>query len=401
MLRNIAETTEVVEREENCEHTIILVPKRKRCCDALSQLLRSHSAHSILENMKPVLVSGIQPTGNLHLGNYLGALKNFVELQNSGTYECYFFIADLHSMTEEYNPKEKQKQILNVALDYLAAGLDPKKAVIFQQSAIPAHTELMWALNTLTPLGELSRMTQFKDKLLQKTAEALKASIPTTIENRINPDGVDQDKITNVGLFDYPVLMAADILLYDAKVVPVGHDQLQHLELTRTLARKVNAKFGKTFFEPEPKMTEVTRLMSLDDPTKKMSKSRPAGCVFIDDEPEVIRKKIMSAVTDSEREVGFDKEKRPAMANLLTLYSAVSGRPITALVAAYKGKGYAYFKRDLAEAVVTSLAPFQKRKKALAKNMKGVKTIVEKGNKKALKVSEKKMEVVKKKLGLA
>ena len=340
-------------------------------------VLRSHSAHSILKNMKPVLVSGIQPTGNLHLGNYLGALKNFVDLQNSGKYECYFFIADLHSMTEEYNPKEKQKQIVNVALDYLAAGLDPKKSVIFQQSAIPAHTELMWALNTITPMGELRRMTQFKDK------------------------SEDIAENTNVGLFNYPVLMAADILLYDAKVVPVGHDQLQHLELTRTLARKFNAKFGKTFFEPAPKMTEVTRLMSLDDATKKMSKSRPAGCVFIDDEPEVIRKKIMSAVTDSEREVGFDKENRPAIANLLTLYSAVSGKSIDALVAAYKGKGYADFKRDLAETVIASLAPFQKRKKMLAKNMKGVKAIVEKGNKKALKVAEKKMETVKKKLGLA
>ncbi len=342
-----------------------------------STVLRSHSAHSILKNMKPVLVSGIQPTGNLHLGNYLGALKNFVELQNSGKYECYFFIADLHSMTEEYNPKEKQKQIVNVALDYLAAGLDPKKSVIFQQSAIPAHTELMWALNTITPMGELRRMTQFKDK------------------------SEDIAENTNVGLFNYPVLMAADILLYDAKVVPVGHDQLQHLELTRTLARKFNTKFGKTFFEPAPKMTEVTRLMSLDDPTKKMSKSRPAGCVFIDDAPEVIRKKIMSAVTDSEREVGFDKENRPAMANLLTLYSAMSGKSIDALVAAYRGKGYADFKRDLAETVITSLTPFQKRKRVLAKDAKGIKAIMEKGNKKALKVSEKKMEVVKKKLGLA
>ncbi len=327
--------------------------------------------------MKPVLVSGIQPTGNLHLGNYLGALKNFVELQNSGKYECYFFIADLHSMTEEYNPKEKQKQIMNVALDYLAAGLDPKKSVIFQQSAIPAHTELMWALNTITPMGELRRMTQFKDK------------------------SEDIAENTNVGLFNYPVLMAADILLYDAKVVPVGHDQLQHLELTRELARKFNTKFGKTFVEPKALMTEVTRLMSLDDATKKMSKSRPAGCVFIDDEPEVIRKKIMSAVTDSEREVGFDKENRPAMANLLTLYSAMSGKSIDTLVAAYKGKGYADFKRDLAETVITALAPFQKRKRALAKNMKGVKAIVEKGNKKALNVSKKKMETVKKKLGLA
>ncbi|MEI6479455.1 MAG: tryptophan--tRNA ligase [bacterium] len=325
---------------------------------------------------KAVLVSGIQPTGNLHLGNYLGALKNFVALQNSGKYECFFFVADLHSMTEEYNPKEKQKQIMNVALDYLAAGLDPKKCVIFQQSAIPAHTELMWVLNTLTPMGELERMTQFKDK-----------------------SGDIQEK-RMVGLFDYPVLMASDILIYDAKFVPVGHDQLQHLELARTLVRKFNAKFGNTFAEPKPLMTNVERLMSLDDPTKKMSKSRPAGCVFVDDSPEVIRKKIMSAVTDSEREVGYDKEARPAMANLLMLYSAMSGEKIDAIVNRYVGNGYADFKRDLAEVVISSLTEFQKKKKELSKNKTLLKAILEKGNKTARKIAEKKMETVKRKLGL-
>ncbi len=325
---------------------------------------------------KAVLVSGIQPTGNLHLGNYLGALKNFVVLQNSGKYECFFFVADLHSMTEEYNPKEKQKQIMNVALDYLAAGLDPKKCVIFQQSAIPAHTELMWVLNTLTPMGELERMTQFKDK-----------------------SGDIQEK-RMVGLFDYPVLMASDILIYDAKFVPVGHDQLQHLELARTLVRKFNAKFGNTFAEPKPLMTNVERLMSLDDPTKKMSKSRPAGCVFVDDSPEVIRKKIMSAVTDSEREVGYDKEARPAMANLLMLYSAMSGEKIDMIVNRYIGKGYADFKRDLAEVVISSLTEFQKKKKEFSKNKTLLKTILEKGNKTARKIAEKKMETVKRKLGL-
>ncbi len=326
---------------------------------------------------KAVLVSGIQPTGNLHLGNYLGALKNFVALQNSGKYECFFFVADLHSMTEEYNPKEKQKQIMNVALDYLAAGLDPKKCVIFQQSAIPAHTELMWVLNTLTPMGELERMTQFKDK-----------------------SGDIQEK-RMVGLFDYPVLMASDILIYDAKFVPVGHDQLQHLELARTLVRKFNAKFGNTFAEPKPLMTNVERLMSLDDPTKKMSKSRPAGCVFVDDSPEVIRKKIMSAVTDSEREVGYDKEARPAMANLLMLYSAMSGEKIDAIVNRYVGNGYADFKRDLAEVVISSLTEFQKKKKELSKNKTLLKAILEKGNKTARKIAEKKMETVKRKLGLS
>ncbi|MFA6365249.1 MAG: tryptophan--tRNA ligase [Candidatus Paceibacterota bacterium] len=352
--------------------------------------------------MKPVLVSGIQPSGNLHLGNYLGALTNFITLQNSNNYECYFFIADLHSITEDYNPKEKQKQILNLAEDYLAAGLDPKKCIIFQQSSIPAHTELMWILNTITPMGELMRMTQFKEKL---TIKQIKETLGVK-----NIPGEDAEKIsqetnelridfTNVGLFDYPVLMAADILLYGASVVPVGHDQLQHLELARTLARKFNARFGKTFIEPKPLMTEVPRLMSLDDPEKKMSKSRPAGCVFIDEAPEVIRKKIMSAVTDSMSEVGYDEEKRPAMANLLLLYSAMSNTPIPEIVKNYRGKGYADFKRGLADVVIEALTPFQKRKKELKINE--VKKILEEGNKKANVIAEKKREEIQKKVGLA
>ena len=234
----------------------------------------------------------------------------------------------------------------------------------------------MWILNTITPFGELRRMTQFKEK----ADEILET--------------------TNVGLFDYPVLMASDILLYGANVVPVGHDQLQHLELTRTLARKFNTKFGKTFIEPKPLMTSVERLMSLDDPTKKMSKSRPAGCVFVDDAPEVIRKKIMSAVTDSEREVGYDKENRPAMANLLLLYSAMSGKKIEAIVKSYKGKGYAEFKKDLAEVVIAALSEFQTTKKILAKKVADVKKVIKKGNKKALETTKKKMDEVKKRTGL-
>ncbi|MEK7086816.1 MAG: tryptophan--tRNA ligase, partial [Patescibacteria group bacterium] len=231
---------------------------------------------------KPILISGIQPTGKLHLGNYLGVLKNFVELQNSGKYECYFFIADLHSLTENFDPAEKPKQILDLATDYLAAGLDPKKSIIFIQSQIPTHSELTWILNAITPMGELNRMTQFKEK------------------SEIAPKNV------NVGLFDYPVLMAADVLLYDTQFVPVGDDQLQHLELTRTLARKFNGKFGKTFIEPKALLTETPRLMSLDEPKKKMSKSRPTGCLFIDDSPSTIRAKIKTAVTDSGKEIKYD-----------------------------------------------------------------------------------------------
>ena len=246
-----------------------------------------------------MLVSGIQPTGRLHLGNYLGALKNFVALQNSNKYECFFFIADLHSLTEDFLPKEKARQITELAADYLAAGLNLKKSTLFLQSAIPPHNELAWILNTITPMGELRRMTQFKDK------------------------GGEQES-ANVGLFDYPVLMAADILIYDTKFVPVGDDQLQHLELARTLARKFNSKFGNTFTEPQPLLTQTPRVMSLDDPSKKMSKSRPAGCIFLDDSPEEIHKKVMRATTDSESVIRYDTETKPGISNLLRIYSSLS-----------------------------------------------------------------------------
>ena len=193
---------------------------------------------------KPILVSGIQPTGRLHIGNYLGMLKNAVDLQSSGKYQCYYTIVDLHSMTEEFEPKEKTKQIMETTADVLAGGLDPTRSVLFQQSQLPAHSELCWILNTLAPFSELKLMTQFKDK------------------SEHAPENI------NVGIFDYPVLMAADILLYNAQFVPVGEDQQQHLELARTLVRKFNTKFGRTFVEPQGLFTENARVMSLDDPIK-------------------------------------------------------------------------------------------------------------------------------------
>lgn len=326
--------------------------------------------------MKPVLISGIQPTGKLHLGNYLGALKNFVELQNSGKYQCCFFIADLHSLTEDFNAKEKPKQILDLTADYLAAGINPKKSVIFVQSAIPAHAELAVILNNFTPFGELRRMTQFKEK---------SESAPQNI---------------NVGLFTYPVLMAADILLYDATFVPVGEDQLQHLELTRTLARKFNAKFGKTFTEPKPILTETERLMSLDMPTKKMSKSRPAGCLFLDDSPAVIKEKIMRAMTDSGKEIKYDKKNKPGLSNLLLIYSALSGKSLKTIEKIYEGRGYAEFKKKLAETVIKALTPFQKKKKKIAGKPALLRKTLSTGNKKALIVAAKKILEIKKKIGL-
>lgn len=326
--------------------------------------------------MKPVLVSGIQPTGQLHLGNYLGALKHFVDLQNSGRYDCFFFIADLHSLTETFSPREKEKQISDLLANYIAAGLDPKKSVIFLQSAVPPHAELAWIFNTVTPFGELRRMTQFKDK--SETA----------------PENV------NVGLFTYPILMASDILLYDAKYVPVGDDQVQHLELARTLARKFNTRFGKMFVEPQPLLTEVPRLMSLDNADKKMSKSQPAGCLFLDDSPDAIRAKIKRAVTDSGRDILFDPVKKPAVSNLLLIYSALSGKPISKIEREFTGKGYGEFKHTLAEVAVDAFEPFQKRKKALLKNQKTLHKLLSAGNRKALKVAETKIEDIKACLGL-
>ncbi len=325
---------------------------------------------------KPTLVSGIQPTGKLHLGNYLGALKHFVELQNSGKYRCYFFIADLHSLTGTFNPKEKSKQILGLCLDYLAAGLNPRKSTIFVQSAVPAHSELAWIFSTVTPLGELRRMTQFKEK------------------SEHDPKNV------NVGLFTYPILMAVDILIYDAAVVPVGDDQLQHLELTRTLARRFNDRFGKTFTEPEPLLTEAPRLMSLNDPTKKMSKSRPEGCLFLDDPPAVVRSKVRRAVTDSGREITYDPEHKPAISNLILIHATLSGVSIKQAERAFRGKTYAEFKQVLAEIVARALTPFQERKRALTKRAAFVRNTLRKGSIAAGKVATAKLAEVKQKVGL-
>jgi len=324
---------------------------------------------------KPVLISGIQPTGSLHIGNYLGALKNFVELQDSGAYECYFFIADYHSLTEPFTKEEKERQVLGLAATFLAAGLDPKRSTLFIQSHVPASTELAWILSALTPFGELRRMTQFKEK------------------------GGEKDS-ANVGLFTYPVLMAADILLYDAKTVPVGEDQLQHLELARTLARKFNAKFGKVFIEPKALMTDVPRLMSLKDPQKKMSKSDPAGCLFLDDAPEAIRKKVMGAVTDSGGAVAYDQKQRPGISNLVLIYAAIGGMGTDAVVKKFSGEGYAPFKQELTELLIEKLAPFRETKAALIKNSKKAREAFARGAKKANVVAAEKMLAVRSALGL-
>jgi len=355
--------------------------------------------------MKPVIVSGIQPSGKLHIGNYLGALKNFVELQNlpdrqagSGSmYDCLFFIADLHSLTEEFYPKEKISQIIDLAASYLAAGLNPKKSTLFIQSHVPAHSELGFILNTITPMGELERMTQYKDKSKVKINESFSADEVKKMEE------IYEDKTTktnNAGLFTYPVLMAADILLYDTAFVPVGDDQDQHLELTRTLARKFNSRFGQTFLEPRGLHTAIPRLMSLDDPIKKMSKSRPVGCLFIDDEPEIMKKKLMAAVTDSDKEILFDPKNKPGIANLLLLASAISNHSIADLEKQFKGANYGEFKAKLGHLVVHYFADFRAAKQKLLAHPNKILAAFAKGAKTATVRAKKKMSLVREKLGL-
>jgi len=356
--------------------------------------------------MKPILISGVQPTGKLHIGNYLGALKNFVDLQNSGKYQCYFFVADLHALTENPKPEDLNQNIIDLAADFLASGLkpasgelaEPKKSVIFQQSQIPAHSELMWILNTITPKGELERMTQFKDKMekIINRSQIIKDSKKpkdALIELISRSHGI------NIGLFNYPILMAADIIIYDAKFVPVGNDQDQHLEIARTLARKFNSKFGKTFIEPQAVHTKTPRVMSLANPEKKMSKSQPESCLFIDDSIEQIKNKIKRAVTDSGSEIRH-KEGKPAISNLLEIYSALSDKTIPQLEKKFKGKNYSTFKNDLAETIIDYFADFRKKKSALLKNQSKLSSILKAGSQKAAKVANKKIIEVKKKVGL-
>jgi len=364
--------------------------------------------------IKPILVSGVQPTGKLHIGNYLGALKNFVDLQNSGKYQCYFFIADLHALTENPDAKDLSKNILNLAADFLAAGLDPKKSTIFLQSQIPAHSELMWILNTITPMGELERMTQFKNKahevaLLNVYGKVFSRTLSSEEIKEGEENSVEQskrflkeeiEKYTYVGLFNYPVLMAADILLYNTKVVPVGNDQDQHLELTRTLARKFNSKFGKTFFEPQALHTKTPRVMSLANPEKKMSKSQPESCLFIDDSPEEIKNKIRKAVTDSGSEVKHDKKNKQAISNMLEIYSSLSNEAIPKIENKFKGKNYSAFKNDLAEIIIKHFANFRSQKSKLMKNQLKLSSALKVGSQKASKIANKKISEVKKKVGL-
>ena len=293
-----------------------------------------------MNSARPVVFSGMQPSGDsLHLGNYLGALVNWVALQDD--HDPIYCVVDLHAITVPQEPDALREATRRTAAQYLAAGVDLERSTLFVQSHVPAHTELAWVLGTLAGFGEASRMTQFKDKSTRYGAEA-----------------------TTVGLFTYPVLMAADILLYGTHLVPVGDDQRQHLELTRDLAGRFNSRFGDTFVVPEAMIPkESARIYDLQEPTAKMSKSAssPNGLINLMDDPKVIAKRIRSAVTDTEREIRYDPKAKPGIANLLDIYATVTGRTIPELEAEYDGRGYGDLKKDLAEVVVERVAPIRER----------------------------------------
>ena len=319
--------------------------------------------------------SGVQPTGNIHLGNYLGALKQFVELQEDN--ECIYCIVDEHAITVPQDPKELKKHILDVAALYLAVGLDPKKSIIFVQSQVSGHAELGWILTCCANTGELFRMTQFKAKSQGKES-------------------------VGAGLLTYPTLMAADILLYDTDVVPVGNDQKQHIELTRDLAIRVNHHYGKTFVVPDGRfLKEGARIMALDDPTSKMSKSAENihSRISLLDEPSKIKKSIMKATTDSDGIVKFDAENKPGISNLLNIYSALSEKTVAELETMYEGKGYGDFKKDLVEVTIDALAPIKQRYQEIRESKELIE-ILNDGAQKADAIAQETMKRVRKNFGL-
>ncbi len=320
------------------------------------------------------IFSGAQPTGGFHLGNYLGALRNWVELQHE--YESFFCVVNLHAITFPKDPQELAKKTREVARLYLAAGIDPQVSTIFIQSDVPEHTELAWVLNCMTRIGELERMTQFKEK------------------------GRQQRENKGVGFFDYPVLMAADILLYQTDLVPVGEDQKQHLELTRDLAMRFNRDYGETFNVPEPFIPKVgARIMSLSDPTKKMAKSdeNPNGSIALMDDADTISRKFKRAVTDSGTDIRFDVT-RPALQNLLTIYQLLTRQTPPEIEAHFAGKGYGQLKGELADVVVEFLRPFQERVRTISEEE--LDRILEMGRERASLVARPTMEKVKTRMGL-
>ena len=325
--------------------------------------------------MSERILTGIKPTGQLTLGNYIAVLKNLKNQMDRG--ECFIFIADLHALTLPIEPEVLRQNSIDLAAFYLAAGLDPNRSALFLQSSVSAHAELNASMQNYLYMGELSRMTQFKDKSAKMKESAI-----------------------GLGLFAYPVLMACDIVLYDANVVPVGEDQVQHVELTRDLVNRFNNRYGEVLTMPKAELRKVgKRIMSLSDPTVKMSKSDPKGDVFLKDEPAVIRKKIMSAVTDSGCEVKYDVENKPGISNLLTIYSAMKDISIEEAEKRFEGSRYGDFKKAVADAVIEELEPFQARYKKIIASKSYEKALKE-GALKAQEVANKTLKRVQKAVGL-
>jgi tryptophanyl-tRNA synthetase len=325
---------------------------------------------------KKVMLSGIQPSGDLHLGNYLGAVKNWTALAEE--FDCYYFMADLHSITVRQNPAELRRRSVAQLAQYIACGLDPEKNTLFIQSHVHEHAELGWILNCYTMFGELSRMTQFKDK---------------SAKNAANING---------GLFTYPCLMAADILLYQADYVPVGEDQKQHCELTRDIATRFNSIYGETFKVPEPYIPKVgARIMSLSNPTSKMSKSDPQGCLFLMDSPDEIARKFKRAVTDSDTEncVRYAPDEKPGVANLMSIYSSVTGKTFDQIEQEFEGKGYGVFKPAVGDAVIETLRPIREDAERMMADKAYLQQVYTEGAQKASYIARKTLRKVYKRVG--
>ncbi len=330
-----------------------------------------------MEDNKKIIFSGVQPSGNLTLGNYIGAIKNWVSLQDE--YNCIYCIVDLHALTVRQNPTELRQRSRSLLALYIACGLDPEKNILFVQSHVSAHAELAWILNCFTYMGELNRMTQFKEKA------------------RKHSDNI------NAGLFTYPVLMAADILLYQTDLVPVGNDQKQHLEITRDIAQRFNNIYGEVFKIPEPYIPEVgARIMSLQEPEKKMSKSDENENAYISllDPPDVIMRKFKRAVTDSEMVIRYDEENKPGISNLMSIYASVTGKSFEEIEAEFEGKGYGDFKKAVGEAVVETLKPIQEKHKELMADRAYLDEVMKSGAEAANRLANRTLRKVYRKVGL-
>ena len=329
--------------------------------------------------MKKIVFSGVQPSGNLHIGNYIGAIRQWVKLQEREDLELIFCIVDLHAITVPQDPKVLRQKNLELTALYLACGLDPSRSRIFIQSENPWHPYLTWIFDCLTPFGWLKRMTQFKEKSEKQKEKA------------------------SVGLFNYPVLMAVDILLYDTNLVPVGEDQRQHIELTRDIAERFNRLYGEVFVLPEAMISKTTaKIMSLQNPLKKMSKSdeNPKSRIELLDDPDTIRLKIRKAVTDSGKEIVYDREKKPAISNLLAIFSELSGKSIEELEKEFEGKSYSHFKDALAETVISVLSPIQQKFKQYIEERSFLEKVLNEGREYTIEKAEKKVKKVKEALGL-